>query len=230
MLLSVAEDSARPAPVRRAAMLGLALGKHVEAVPVLVRLIDAGDRQLARTARIALGVIADGGLGEAGRMFDARGPMPDDALGIVGTRIEPEALLSVLEAYEPIEGDDVARVRAATLVKGADTPTGSAEDSAHAVTKFVPVLGDSGGGQGWDTRLREVLGLARMMSIDSGARSRSAEDALFLATLDGAAIVRAEAGRALRFFASPRVRRRLQELGRDRSAAVRAACRLDLAR
>lgn len=139
LLLSVALDPARPELVRRGAMLGLALGRHVDAIPALLGLVDSSDRAVATTAATAIAIVgggADAGTrdrlthslveriasttlrpgtdGARARLgcsvarhaverMAAGGSPSDDALGVVGARIEPEALLRALE--EPARCD-----------------------------------------------------------------------------------------------------------------------------
>jgi tetratricopeptide (TPR) repeat protein len=95
LLISMVADQARPAQVRRAAIFGLALGRHVAAIPALSGLLDAGDPDLASTARTALDLLARmNGDAENGQ---AIGDLPpDEAAVISGSNVEPKALLQAL--------------------------------------------------------------------------------------------------------------------------------------
>jgi tetratricopeptide (TPR) repeat protein len=125
-LLTVARDAGRPMAVRRAAILGLALGQHRQEAGALLAFIDGGDRELAFSAAVSLGALAasdaslEGTLvpallertlmGEAGGSVSAQAarlaltrvlgalPLPDDATAIRGARIDADALLATLES------------------------------------------------------------------------------------------------------------------------------------
>ena len=194
--------------------------------------------------RAALGALVERTTELAMGAVTAKGSPPGSAakgntLGSIGATIRPcVAGLAQLKSAEGVappqgadgdEGVDGTAAAAASVLKGIDTTPESPTDVATAAAGFVRLLGSSGGEKGWENRLAAARGLAKLVP-DAGAPARPVEDALLMAALDSTAIVRAEAARALCRSSSPRVRRRLEELGRDRSPAVRDACRLDLPR